>query len=80
VTCDYGRTYGKVAADLIEGHGQWLSVREDVLLPLVERFFAERVFGPMRLEKLAHQLRAHEKRSRGEATRPRRRCARKLPS
>ncbi|MEJ7718661.1 MAG: hypothetical protein WKF31_12115 [Thermoleophilaceae bacterium] len=30
MTCDYGRTYGKVAADQIEGHGQWLSVREDV--------------------------------------------------
>jgi len=67
MSCDYGRTYGKVAADQIEGHGQWLSIREDVLLPLVERFFAERVFGPMRLEKLARQLRVHEKRSRGQA-------------
>ncbi len=67
MTCDYGRTYGKVAAEQIEGHGQWLSVREDMLLPLVERFFAERIFGPMRLEKLDRQLRAHEKRSRGHA-------------
>jgi len=61
MTCDYGRTYGKVAADQIEGHGQWLSIREDALLPLVEQFFAERIFGPMRLEKLARQLRAHQK-------------------
>ena len=61
MTCDYGRTYGKVAADQIEGHGQWLSIREDTLLPLVERFFCERIFGPMRLDKLARQLRAHEK-------------------
>jgi site-specific DNA recombinase len=67
MTCDYGRTYGKVAADQIDGHGQWLSVREDVLVPLVERFFAERIFGPMRLEKLARQLKAHRKRSRGQA-------------
>jgi hypothetical protein len=38
MTCDYGRSYGKVAADQIEGHGQLLSLREDALLPLVERF------------------------------------------
>ncbi len=61
LTCDYGRTYGKVAADEIGGHGQWLSIREDALLPLVEKFFADRIFGPMRLEKLARQLRAHQK-------------------
>ncbi len=61
MTCDYGRSYGKVAADQIEGHGQWLSIREDALLPLVESFFCERIFGPMRLEKLARQLRAHQK-------------------
>lgn len=64
MTCDYGRTYGKVAADQIDGHGQWLSIREDALLPLVEKFFAERIFGPMRLDKLARQLRAHQKASR----------------
>ncbi len=29
MSCDYGRTYGKVAADQIEGHGQWLSIREE---------------------------------------------------
>jgi site-specific DNA recombinase len=60
MTCDYGRRYGRVAADQIEGHGQWLSIREDALLPLVERFFCERIFGPMRLDKLARQLRAHQ--------------------
>jgi hypothetical protein len=30
----------------------------------VEQFFAERIFGPMRLDKLARQLRAHQKASR----------------
>jgi site-specific DNA recombinase len=39
-------------------------VREDALLPLVERFFAERIFGPMRLDKLAKQLRSHQRDSR----------------
>ena len=34
------------------------------VLPMVERFFAERIFGPMRLDKLARQLQAHEKRNR----------------
>ncbi len=31
---------------------------------MVEKFFAERIFGPMRLDKLARQLRAHQKASR----------------
>lgn len=61
MTCDYGRAYGKEAADQIDGHGQWLYLREDALLPLIEKFFAERIFGPMRLEKLERQLRAHHR-------------------
>jgi hypothetical protein len=61
MTCAYGRSYGKAAADQIEGHGQWFSIREDALLPLVERFFCKRIFGPMRLDNLARQLRAHQK-------------------
>ena len=64
MACDYGRTYGKEAADQIPGHGQWLYLREDALLPLIEEFFAERIFGPMRLDKLEQQLRAHERTSR----------------
>ena len=64
LTCDYGRTYGKVAAEQIDGHGQWLSLREDALLPLVEQFFAERIFGPMRLDKLSRQLRTHQNATR----------------
>lgn len=64
MACDYGRSYGKEAADAIPGHGQWLYLREDVLLPLIEDFFAERIFGPMRLDKLEHQLRAHARATR----------------
>jgi hypothetical protein len=45
----------------LDGHGQWLYLREDHLLPLVEEFFAQRIFGPMRLRKLAKQLRAHQR-------------------
>jgi hypothetical protein len=63
MTCDYGRSYGREAAEQIDGHGQWLSIREDTLLPLVERFFQHRIFGPMRLQKLARQLEAHAKRN-----------------
>jgi DNA invertase Pin-like site-specific DNA recombinase len=79
MTCDYGRTYGREAAEQIDGHGQWLSIPENVLLPLVERFFQQRVFGPMRMQKLARQLDAHGKRShkeaRDEQTRMRRQVA-----
>jgi site-specific DNA recombinase len=80
MTCDYARTYGKTAADQIDGHGQWLSIREDALLPLVERFFAERIFGPMRLDKLARQLQAHEKRSRRDTDAGRRHYVTRSPT
>jgi site-specific DNA recombinase len=70
MTCDYGRAYGRTAAEAIEGHGQWLSVREDAILPLVERFFCERIFGPMRVDKLARQLRAHQRAAASERTAP----------
>ena len=36
-------------------------------MPLVELFFAERIFGPMRLDKLERQLRAQQKTSRRKA-------------
>jgi site-specific DNA recombinase len=73
LTCDYGRTYGKTAAEQIDGHGQCLSLREDALLPLVEKFFAQRIFGPMRLDKLERQLLAHLRSSQrgSDATRRR---------
>jgi site-specific DNA recombinase len=80
LTCDYGRTYGKVAAEQIDGHGQWLSLREDALLPLVEQFFAERIFGPMRLDKLARQLRAHQKAPASRPTPGSASCATRSPT
>jgi hypothetical protein len=40
-------------------------LREDaLLLLLVEQFFAQRIFGPMRLDKLAKQLRSHDRERR----------------
>jgi site-specific DNA recombinase len=65
--CDYGRSYGDEAAAQIPEHGKWLYLREDALLPLVERFFAERIFGPMRLDKLERQLRAHGRQAKRKA-------------
>lgn len=54
--CDYGRQYGRQEAAAIPGHGQWCSVREDTLLPLVLDFFEQRVFGASRMDLLAKQL------------------------
>ncbi len=60
--CDYARRYGDEAAEQIPEHGKWIYLREDRLLPLFERFFAERIFGPMRADKLERQLRSQSKR------------------
>ena len=43
---------------------EWVYVREDWLERLVLRFFEQRIFGPMRLERLAKQLRAHDREQR----------------
>ncbi len=59
--CGYGATYSENAASEVHGGAKWVSLREDALLPLVEDFFDERVFGPLRLEKLAEQLNSHGK-------------------
>ena len=59
--CGYGATYSDNAAVEVHGGAKWVSLREDALLPLVEDFFAERIFGPLRLEKLAAQLNSHDK-------------------
>jgi hypothetical protein len=61
--CSYGATYGDVAATETHAGQKWIYLREDALLPLVHQFFAQRIFGPMRLEKLAKQLRAAERES-----------------
>jgi len=51
------------ATAALEAHGgqKSISVREDWLERLVLRFFEQRIFGPMRLDKLARQLRTHDR-------------------
>jgi len=56
--CSYGASYGDVAACDAHAGQKWIYLREDALRPLVERFFEQRIFGPMRLDKLATQLRS----------------------
>lgn len=65
--CDYLRDYGDSAAIEVHGGKKWIYLREDRILALVEKFFAERIFGPMRIEKVERQLRAHGKRSKRKA-------------
>ncbi len=62
--CGYSTTYGDEAA--LEAHAgvKAISAREDRLVPLVLRFFEQRVFGPLRLERLEKQLRAQARSER----------------
>ncbi len=59
--CSYGSSYGDAAA--IEAHAdqKWIYLREDALLPLVEQFFEQRIFGPLRLDKLARQIKTQDR-------------------
>jgi site-specific DNA recombinase len=58
--CGYSNSYGETAATEIHAGQKWVSLREDTLLPLVEQFFKERVWGPLRLEKLTRQLSGYD--------------------
>jgi site-specific DNA recombinase len=65
--CGYGTSYGDTAATEIHAGQKYVSLREDDLRPLVEKFLTERVWGPMRLQKLAQQIRGYDReRKRGE--------------
>jgi ABC-type phosphate transport system auxiliary subunit len=48
------------------------------VLPLVEKFFAERIFGPMRLDKLERQLRTHNRRLERETVKSRTRISKEI--
>jgi site-specific DNA recombinase len=52
--CSYWIAYGDEAAVAI-GHGKWQYVREDVVMPEIDRFFANNIFGPDRIEQLCAQ-------------------------
>ena len=49
--CSYRISYGDKAAAAALGHGKWQYVREDMLLELIDGFFAHNIFGP---ERIAH--------------------------
>jgi site-specific DNA recombinase len=74
-SCSYADDYGETAA--IEEHAgqKSISAREDRLLRLVISFFDQRIFGPMRIERLEKQLRAsareHRKKGKLAGTRMR---------
>jgi site-specific DNA recombinase len=56
--CDYAARYGDIAALAAHDGAKTISIREDRLLKLVLRFFEQRIFGPLRIERLERQLRA----------------------
>ena len=56
--CSYGANHGDSAASEAHADQKWIYLREDALLPLVEQFFEQRIFGPLRLDKLARQIKA----------------------
>ncbi len=52
--CCYRIAYGDKAAEAL-GHGKWQYVREDILMPAIDSFFAENIFGPDRIQHLQAQ-------------------------
>jgi site-specific DNA recombinase len=59
--CGYSASYGDVAAKEAHDGPKWIYISEATLVNLVERFVAQRIFGPMRLERLTKQLRAQQR-------------------
>jgi site-specific DNA recombinase len=52
--CSYRIAYGDEAAEAV-GHGKWQYVREDLVIPEIDRFFANNIFGSDRIEQLCAQ-------------------------
>jgi site-specific DNA recombinase len=63
-SCSYADDYGDTAAIADHAGLKSISAREDRLLRLVLSFFEQRIFGPMRIERLEKQLRASAKEQR----------------
>ncbi len=62
--CGYAAGYGETAAREAHSGQKFPSIREDRLEQAVMRFFEQRIFGPLRLDKLAKQLRAESRSKR----------------
>ncbi len=52
--CCYRIAYGDSAAEAV-GHGKWQYVREDLIMPEIDRFFQNNIFGPDRIHHLRSQ-------------------------
>ncbi len=52
--CSYRISYGDTAAEAL-GHGKWQYVREDMLTDVIDRFFADHIFGSDRIANLRRQ-------------------------
>jgi len=59
--CAYSTSYGDTAATEAHAGPKWIYVREDKLERLVLSFFEQRIFGPLRVQKLSKQIRAEAK-------------------
>ncbi len=70
--CSYRISYGDKAAEAL-GHGKWQYVREDALLPIIDGFFEQHVFGEQRIARFLEQRAtlAGELRSEGRQERAR---------
>jgi site-specific DNA recombinase len=62
--CGYADSYGDTAAREAHGGQKFPSIREDRLEQAVMRFFEQRIFGPLRLDKLSKQLKAESRSKR----------------
>ena len=62
--CGYADSYGDTAAREAHGGQKFPSIREDRLEQAVMRFFEQRIFGPLRIDKLAKQLKAESRSKR----------------
>ncbi|MDQ3410149.1 MAG: hypothetical protein M3469_09230 [Actinomycetota bacterium] len=59
--CSYGSSYGDAAALETHAGQKWIYLNEAALSPVVERFFEGRILGPMRLDRLAKQLKSADR-------------------
>jgi hypothetical protein len=75
--CSYRISYGDKAAEAL-GHGKWQYAREDLVLPLIDRFFEQHVFGPERVACFREQHGALLAEVSGESDDERRRLERQL--
>ncbi len=75
--CSYRITYGDKAAEAL-GHGKWQYLREDRLVPLIDAFFASRIFGAQRIAHFESQHRTLSRELTRDTTADRDRIERKL--